>query len=570
MLEAAEVACGENLPRPDNSIPLNRHPCAVQRYWSGDRPALTIDLDPTLPRSWVIGALLDCGTPMPMPWDLLSLDFTVPPLEFPANSVGLATGNTRDEAVLAALCELVEHDLAARFEHLRARQRRGLQIEVASVDCPVLASELRRVTDLGFTPRLWSMGQEYGLAAISCVLFPPEPMLDRMAPTAGSGCHPYAATAALAALREAVQARAGLVAGSRDDLAVGDYTEGARRATALGVMTLALSDGVLPWARVPSRTCRSTGAAVEMLREAIAQFTPLPVAVFDHPPPAEGLHVVHALAPGLRHLSRRRRIVNDAGHRTRHGFTRIPRAPSRRAGLVLFAGPSIAGLPLPPELELRPPAVCGDLAALLADPPAAVGLVDGLFGVAPSVWHKEILALLACGVRVLGAASLGAVRAVELAESGMEGVGAIYAAYRSGAIVRDDAVMLLHAPAEYGYAPLTVALVDAEHALAAVACDTWERRMMQRIVRTLSYRQRTWTHCLALYRNRVGRDFPVRAEVLARSPSLKRADAALLMARLGEPPCEGSCQSISPDPPPTGYLLRLLARTRPGAAPDRD
>ena len=60
--------------------------------------------------------------------------------------------------------------------------------------------------------------------------------------------------------------------------------------------------------------------------------------------------------------------------------------------------------------------------------------------------------LLARGTRVIGGASLGALRAVELERFGMAGIGGIFHAYRSGAMVRDDAVMLVHAPAELGYA----------------------------------------------------------------------------------------------------------------------
>jgi hypothetical protein len=231
----------------------------------------------------------------------------------------------------------------------------------------------------------------------------------------------------------------------------------------------------------------------------------------------------------------------------------------------MFAGPSIAGLAIPPAIELRPPAVCGDLARLLGDPPVAVGLVDGYFGLAPTVWHKEILGLLARGVRVLGAASIGAIRAAELAEAGMEGVGAIAAAYRAGSIVRDDAVMLHHAPADYGFAPLTVPLVDAESALRAAACDPGERRMMARIVRTVPWRERSWDHCLALYRRRTGRAFPASAKTLARHPSLKQADAALLVARLVQAASADAGPPAGPEPPPTGFYLKLLARTREGA-----
>jgi YcaO-like protein with predicted kinase domain len=558
VLEATELACAEALPHPGRETPLVHQSASVRRFWSGSRAPLTLDLDPDLPRAWVDGRLLDDGEVMAMPWDLLSLDFTRGSLEFPASSAGLATGNTRDEALFAALCELVEHDLIVRFDELEPFERLQRQIDTDSITDPALRRELGRVTAAGFTPRLWSMGQDCRVPVIACVLFTPEPMLDDIVPAGGSACHVDAAVAALGALREAVQGRAALVAGARDDIAPTHYTEGRRRAEALAMKTLALGEGQLAWREVPTHDCASFGSGVALLAKTIARLTTLPVAVFDHLPPVPGLHIVHALAPGLRHLSRRPR----AGRKT-------PRRPVRSAILrppdrgraVLFAGPSIAGLDVPRGVEIRPPAVCGDLAGLAIEPPSAVGLVDGHFGIAPSVWHKEILHLLARGVRVMGAASIGALRAAELAEAGMEGVGAIYAAYRSGAIERDDAVMVLQAPPAYGFAPLSLALVDAEFVLQGAACGYRERRMMQRIVRTMPYQIRNWQRCLDSYRRRVGSKFPLGLEELSNAPSLKQQDAAALLERLVSAARSGPTNSAHTPPPMTSHFLKLLARS---------
>ena len=567
LLESCELACAEALPRPVEDTPLASLPAPVQDCWAGDRGPLTIDLDPATPRAWVEGHELDTGNPMPMPWDLVSLDFTRRPLQYPAGADGLATGNTREEAILAALGELLERHFLARFESLSPIERRALQIDTTGCDDPVLARELARVRAAGFTPRIWSLGQDCGIPAFVCYLFGPEPAMDAMAPTAGSACHPHRSAGALAALREAAQGRAALVAGARDDIEPEDYTEGRGRALALTVATLAASEGKLRWSSVPTFDCASSAEGATHLRQAIARLTPLPVVVFDHPPLAEGLHVVHALAPGLCNLSR------AAAPPVVHG--RIPPASARtgwskQSRAVLFAGPSIAGLVIPSGIDLRPPAVCGDLSALLPDPPPAVGVVDGFFGLAPTVWHSEILELLARGVRIFGASSLGALRAAELAEAGMEGVGAIYAGYRAGVIERDDAVMLLHAPAEYGFAPLTLPLVDAEYALNAVACRPSERRMMQRIVRTMPYARRTWRSCLEAYRARVGKDFPISLAELSDAPSLKELDAALLVECLQEAVRFATGPAACPPPPQTSHYLRMLARTPEAAVRDRE
>ncbi|MBP5873147.1 hypothetical protein F3K24_43140, partial [Streptomyces sp. LBUM 1485] len=45
-------------------------------------------------------------------------------------------------------------------------------------------------------------------------------------------------------------------------------------------------------------------------------------------------------------------------------------------------------------------------------------IIDGLYHQAPALRHKEIIAAMARGVRVIGAASIGALRAAELAPFG--------------------------------------------------------------------------------------------------------------------------------------------------------
>src|SRR5262249_5184466 len=95
--------------------------------------------------------------------------------------------------------------------------------------------------------------------------------------------------------------------------------------------------------------------------------------------------------------------------------------------------------------------------------------LDGYYFTVPSVAHKEVLYALDAGVRVIGAASLGALRAAELAPFGMIGVGTVFDWYRSGVIDGDDEVALLHGPEENGYRGITVALVELRHAVERMA-----------------------------------------------------------------------------------------------------
>ena len=558
LLEAAELAVAETLPHRGMAAALASFAAPIRECWSGHRDALCIDLDLRQPRYWLDGADLRTGAPVPMPWDLLSLDFTRTPLEHPATSNGLATGNTRDEALVASLCELLEHHHAALFEDLSPPERRGLQIDVGSIDDPDLAIFLSKVVRAGFVPRMWSLGQRDGIASIHCTLFRGADELDDLLPAAGSACHPDRGVAAARAVLEAVQARAALVAGSRDDVAPSAYRNGKRRSLALAFRSLALGEGELRWREVPHARCANTAGQLDLLLRRIFALTPLPVLAFEHRSPVKGLFIVHALAPGLRDLSRTRARHDEAPP------PQIATRSARTAKLVLFAGPSITGIELPQSIALRPPAVCGDLSELLDDPPSAVALIDGCFALAPTVCHKEILALISSGTTVIGGASLGALRAAELADFGMHGVGAIFAAYRVGAIRRDDAVMLTHGPADFGFVPFTIPLVDAEFALHGMKIAPRDRRMMQRIVRTVHYTLRTWDVCCELFARRTGRPFPIAPTVLEAAPSLKRLDAQVVVDMLATESWRRLPASAAPDLPITSYFARLLARSAPG------
>ncbi len=117
------------------------------------------------------------------------------------------------------------------------------------------------------------------------------------------------------------------------------------------------------------------------------------------------------------------------------------------AGLpIVFLGPS---LPLADArgvlyADYRPPIRRGDLASVPQN--SCILIIDGEFAQNLSVSPNEILAVLDAGGIVLGASSMGALRATELADYGMEGVGWVYEAYASGQIIGDDEVALVYCP----------------------------------------------------------------------------------------------------------------------------
>jgi hypothetical protein len=447
---------------------------------------------------------------------------------------------------------VLERHLEARFRHFGPHERRACELDLASVTDTTACWLIRRITARGFGLRVWSLGQAAGIAAFRCVITDgarPGPVLP---PAGGSGCHTEKRVALLRAVLEAVQSRITIVAGARDDLSPADYARGSALSLALVLGGLSFGGGPLHWDRVPDCAPIDPAAMLPRLLAVVETQSPLPVLLFTHEPPHPDLAVVHALAPGLEDLCREGRTTPKSGRPLSVSAATI-RTPDRRP--VLFVGPSLPLAEIPATIEVRPPAVCGDLSDLLADPPPAIGLIDGCFEIAPTVWHKEILDLLAHDVSVLGGASLGALRAAELHTQGMIGVGAIFDSYRDGRTHRDDAVMISHAPPELGHAPLSIALVDAEAALNAVEMPSAERRMLQRIVRVMGFADRTWHAALAAYEARTGQRATVSIETLLAAPSLKQADARLLVEAL----LAVHDRPATEPPPMTGFYRTMRA-----------
>ncbi len=113
------------------------------------------------------------------------------------------------------------------------------------------------------------------------------------------------------------------------------------------------------------------------------------------------------------------------------------------------------------------PVAFGDVYRSAKSRPQAIAIIDGYFERVPAVWHKEILWAMSEGVHVFGASSLGALRAAELADFGMQGIGAIFEGFRSGSLEDDDEVTIAHAAPEEGFVPLSEAMVNVRATVVA-------------------------------------------------------------------------------------------------------
>lgn len=112
------------------------------------------------------------------------------------------------------------------------------------------------------------------------------------------------------------------------------------------------------------------------------------------------------------------------------------------------------------RVDVRPPVRRGDLIDVVEGGQEAdlVLVIDGEFGQELSLSVLEIREAITSGLLVLGAGSMGAMRAAECDVLGMLGFGWVFRGFRSGWLRSDAEVALLFDP--LSYQPITLPLVN--------------------------------------------------------------------------------------------------------------
>jgi len=172
---------------------------------------------------------------------------------------------------------------------------------------------------------------------------------------------------------------------------------------------------------------------------------------------------------------------------------------TKKHDIVVFLGPSLEVEAARDILDAcyLPPAEQGAIVrAVQGLEPRVIALIDGSFANVPAVRHKEILWAMSKGVQVIGAASIGAIRAAELNGFGMGGSGFIYRWYRATVGADDDEVAVAMSPVEMGARPLSEALINIRLTLRrATRMGAINKTMYASLIelaRSLDFRSRTY------------------------------------------------------------------------------
>lgn len=182
------------------------------------------------PIEWTTAKRIGSSERKYVPTDLAWLGRTAEKINnspFVASSNGLASGNTLDEALIHALCEVVERDQVSFWATNRIDQKVRLQTKVKlhSVEDKNCISLISKIEQCGLDISIWNATGSIKIPTFVCSISDTRQVTPYPQRASGHGCHPVKGVALSRAITEAVQSRLTHIAGSRDDCGWKRYRE---------------------------------------------------------------------------------------------------------------------------------------------------------------------------------------------------------------------------------------------------------------------------------------------------------------------------------------------------------
>ncbi len=255
---------------------------------------------PDAPIDWIEAVDLLAGGTCWVPAECVHTDYRLPRPPgsgfFCATTNGLAGGNHMLEAVISAICEVIERDAFTLLHAGGAVARARRRLDPDSVDDAGCRALLNRCTAAGMAVRLWDATSDIGVAAFLCELADAaDPAVHALA---GTGCHPARAAALARAITEAAQARLTVIGGMRDDLEPALYETDAL-APVHGFMAALAPPGRGDFRAVPDFVADDLGADLRFLLARLCAVGIGSVAAVDLTRPDFAIPVVKIVIPGL-------------------------------------------------------------------------------------------------------------------------------------------------------------------------------------------------------------------------------------------------------------------------------
>ncbi len=221
---------------------------------------------------------------------------------FYTTSNGLAAGNTLMEAISHALYEVIERDSVWRWENLSAEEKEKTLIDHKTIDSPHIRELVEKIESANFELSIWDASSFLGIPTFYCSIINSD-SLHIGGMFFGCGSHLSKEVAVSRAITEAIQSRATVISGSRDDIFPKYYEK--QRISQKSIIKETLSGKDIKVNGRDYSSCREAVKVssiynnltnvIDCLREANYSH----VLVFNHTRPEFNIPVVHVFVPNM-------------------------------------------------------------------------------------------------------------------------------------------------------------------------------------------------------------------------------------------------------------------------------
>jgi ribosomal protein S12 methylthiotransferase accessory factor len=224
VMESIEMHHAEHWDAPGTEVSLGE---AFEDERFASPAALSLRSDAAITNAtttaWVEGHDLISGEVRYLPKELLDLDFRMKRGRAPvflSSSNGLASGNTRTEAIVHGLCEVIERDQSClwQIEQSLAGDPRKRMVKLDTIDDPICRQQIEICRRANLDVWVWYCTYDIDVPVFACTIADRGNATFYPQRASGYGCHPVATVSLSRAITEAIQSRLTHISGVRDDV----------------------------------------------------------------------------------------------------------------------------------------------------------------------------------------------------------------------------------------------------------------------------------------------------------------------------------------------------------------
>jgi YcaO-like protein with predicted kinase domain len=255
---------------------------------------------------WTKANIWRTGRSVWVPYEIVHADATVPRMKgagsFLHSTNGLASGNNTEEAVLHGLCELIERDALAIWEHAGPAAQAASRLDLKSIEASIAGDIVKRFRSVDILPIVWDATSDIGIATFRVALYDDtaDPVTRPLPTSLGAGCHPDRTVALCRALTEAAQSRLTAISGSRDDLGRTRYRDSQSAQALASFRSSAYGDpGHKQFSFIANGATESVASDLNWVVGQLKQAGLMQILVVDLSRPGLPISVVRVIVPGL-------------------------------------------------------------------------------------------------------------------------------------------------------------------------------------------------------------------------------------------------------------------------------